>query len=45
METFDGTVNAGRKGMAYDWQSLLVAAETERLEAAVAAQLTPEYAE
>ena len=35
----------GRKGPSYDWQSLLVAAETERLEAALAAQLTPEFAE
>jgi hypothetical protein len=24
---FDGTANAGRKGIAYDWQSLLASAE------------------
>ena len=24
--SFDGTVNAGRKGIAYDWQSLAPAA-------------------
>ncbi len=24
MESFDGTMTSGRKGIAYDWQSLLV---------------------
>jgi hypothetical protein len=37
MEQFDGTVNAGRKGVAYDWQSLLVAAEAARLDEGLAA--------
>ncbi|MCB1000228.1 MAG: hypothetical protein R2713_08500 [Ilumatobacteraceae bacterium] len=32
MEQHDGTVNAGRKGIAYDWQSLLAAAEAASLE-------------
>jgi hypothetical protein len=31
-QIFDGTVNAGRKGIAYDWQSLYVAAQAERVE-------------
>ena len=44
MEAFDGTTTSGRKGITYDWQSLLaedVAAELE-LELAT---MTPEYAE
>jgi hypothetical protein len=36
MEQFDGTVNAGRKGVAYDWQSLIAEAEIARLEATLA---------
>jgi aminoglycoside phosphotransferase len=32
MEQFDGTVNAGRKGVAYDWQSLFAAAEATTLD-------------
>ena len=44
MEAFDGTTTSGRKGIAYDWQSLLVAAETATLDYELAA-LTPEYAE
>ncbi|MEY4230376.1 MAG: hypothetical protein RLZZ362_1225 [Actinomycetota bacterium] len=40
MDQFDGTVNAGRKGMAYDWQSLLAAAEASQLDAELAT-LTP----
>ena len=34
----------GRKGIAYDWQSLYVAAEAQSLDAQLAA-LTPEFAE
>jgi hypothetical protein len=44
MESFDGTSTSGRKGIAYDWQSLLVNAEAATLELELAA-LTPEYAE
>ena len=36
MEQFDGTVNAGRKGIAYDWQTLLAAAEAAGLETELA---------
>jgi len=32
MEQFDGTVNAGRKGVAYDWQALLAASEATSLD-------------
>lgn len=32
MEQFDGTANAGRKGMAYDWQALLAESEAQRLD-------------
>ncbi len=32
MENFDGTANAGRKGMAYDWQAVLAAYEAESLD-------------
>jgi hypothetical protein len=45
-EVFDGTVTAGRKGIPYDWQSLLVAAEASTLELElVAVTIAPEYAE
>lgn len=44
MEVFDGTATAGRKGIPYDWQSLLVAAEATALELELAT-ITPEYAE
>ena len=44
MEAFDGTTTSGRKGIAYDWQSLLASAETATLEYELAA-MTPEYAE
>lgn len=44
MEQFDGTVNAGRKGVAYDWQSLLATAEAACLDRELAS-LAPEYAE
>jgi hypothetical protein len=37
----DGTVNQGRKGISYDWQSLYAASAVEQLEAA----LRPEFAE
>jgi hypothetical protein len=43
MEAFDGTATSGRKGIAYDWQALLVSAETATLEHELAA-MTPEYA-
>lgn len=32
MEQFNGTMNAGRKGVAYDWHSLLAAAESTTLD-------------
>jgi hypothetical protein len=41
---FDGTVTAGRKGVAYDWQSLLVTAESASLDRELAA-LAPQFAE
>ena len=43
---FDGTVNAGRKGIAYDWQGILAAddAASMDLDRELAA-LTPQYAE
>ncbi|MEY2399992.1 MAG: hypothetical protein QOJ08_103 [Ilumatobacteraceae bacterium] len=44
MEVFDGTMTSGRKGIAYDWQSLLVGAEAATLELELAT-MTPEYAE
>jgi hypothetical protein len=33
MDELDGTQNAGRKGVAYDWQSLLAEAEAQHLDA------------
>ncbi|MFZ4811687.1 MAG: hypothetical protein ACOYL9_10115 [Ilumatobacteraceae bacterium] len=42
-ETHDGTGTAGRKGLAYDWQSLLATAEASHLDhelANLAAELT-----
>jgi hypothetical protein len=44
MEAFDGTTTSGRKGIAYDWQSLLVSAEVATLDFELAT-MTPEYAE
>ena len=44
MESFDGTTTSGRKGIAYDWQSLLVDAEAAALDFEFVT-LTPEYAE
>jgi hypothetical protein len=38
---FDGTITAGRKGIAYDWQSLLASAEASRLDHELA-QLAPQ---
>ncbi len=38
---FDGTVNAGRKGVAYDWQSLLASAEAATLDRELA-QFAPQ---
>lgn len=33
MDRHDGTENLGRKGVAYDWQSLYVADQTRHLDA------------
>jgi hypothetical protein len=44
MESFDGTTTSGRKGIPYDWQSLLVSAEAATLDRELAT-MTPEYAE
>jgi hypothetical protein len=45
MERFDETTNGGRKGVAYDWQSIFAAAELEAtdLDRELAA-LTPQFA-
>jgi hypothetical protein len=46
MEQFDETTNGGRKGVAYDWQSILAAAEVERLDLDRELEgLTPQFAE
>lgn len=46
MESFDGTTTSGRKGIAYDWQSLLVRAEAASLDYELATMTSiPEYAE
>ena len=44
MEQFDGTVNAGRKGVAYDWQAVLAAYEAESLDHELAAFSPVEHA-
>lgn len=44
MEQFDAPVNAGRKGIAYDWQALLAASEAADLDAELAS-LAPELAQ
>jgi hypothetical protein len=44
MEQFDGTVNAGRKGIAYDWQAVIAASEAAGLDAELAT-LAPELAQ
>ena len=46
MNDHDGTSTAGRKGIAYDWQGVLAAAEVEALDLdRELATLTPHYAE
>lgn len=40
MDGFDGTVTAGRKGLAYDWRSVLLAAELEQARPAEASWVT-----
>jgi hypothetical protein len=40
MDQFEATENHGRKGIAYDWQSLLASVEAASLDAELAA-LTP----
>lgn len=32
MDQFDGTMTAGRKGLAYDWQAVLASAESSALD-------------
>ena len=45
MERFDETTNGGRKGVAYDWQSILAAAVLEGLDLdRELAALTPQFA-
>ncbi len=44
MEQFDGTANAGRKGMAYDWQAVLAAHEAESLDHDLLTLATAEHA-
>ncbi|MEN9507286.1 MAG: hypothetical protein RI958_3212 [Actinomycetota bacterium] len=44
MDQFDGTAQAGRKGIAYDWQALLAASEAAGLDAELAT-LAPELAQ
>ncbi|CAB4882554.1 unannotated protein [freshwater metagenome] len=44
MNQFDGTATTGRKGIAYDWQSLLAAEGVAALEAQLA-ELVLESAE
>ena len=40
MDRHDGTENLGRKGVAYDWQSLYVAARCRDLDAELVALLS-----
>ena len=44
MKQFDGTVNAGRKGVAYDWQSLLASVECASLDHELA-RMAPQFAQ
>jgi hypothetical protein len=44
MKQFDGTENAGRKGVAYDWQSLLATAEAATLDHELA-HFAPQFAQ
>lgn len=41
---FDGTMTAGRKGVAYEWQSLLATAEAATLDHELA-QFAPQFAQ
>ena len=41
---FDGGANQGRKGIAYDWQSLYASAQASGIDHELST-LTPEYAE
>jgi hypothetical protein len=43
MEQYDGTMTGGRKGVAYDWQSLLATAEADTIEHELA-QFAPQFA-
>ena len=46
MEQFDETTNAGRKGIAYDWQSVLAEHEARSVDLdRELASLTPQFAE
>ena len=40
MDRDDGTENLGRKGLAYDWQSLYVAEQSGHLDAELVALLS-----
>ncbi len=44
MNEFDGTANAGRKGIAYDWQSLYAAAQAASIDAELVS-IAPQFAE
>jgi len=45
MERFDETTNGGRKGVAYEWQGILAAAELDALDLdRELAALTPQFA-
>ncbi len=44
MDNFDGTITQGRKGIAYDWQSLYAAAEALTIDSEHA-ELAPALAE
>jgi hypothetical protein len=43
MEQQDGTVTAGRKGVAYDWQAVLASVEATSLDTELQ-QLVPQFA-
>jgi hypothetical protein len=44
MDQFNGTDNAGRKGMAYDWQAVLASYEAEHLDHELFAFVPAEHA-
>lgn len=44
MEQLDGTVNAGRKGVAYDWQAVLAAYEATTLDQELLSLMPVEHA-